>query len=73
LEETKYSIGAYQVIFSQNKKTCFIPHPRPPNPAPPTTPLKVQKLTWEEMVEHQLEGLCYNFVEKYFPGNNCKE
>jgi hypothetical protein len=73
LEETKHAKEAQQVIFSQNKKPTFIPHPRPPNPSPPTTPLKVQKLTWEEMVECQLKGLFYNCDEKYFPGHKCKE
>jgi hypothetical protein len=31
------------------------------------------KLTWEEMVELQLKGLCYNYDEKYFLGHKCKE
>jgi hypothetical protein len=55
------------------KKTPFIPHPKPTNPTPPATPLKIQKLTWEEMVECQLKGLCYNCDEKYFLGHKCKE
>jgi hypothetical protein len=73
LEATKCIKEAQQVIFSQNKKPSFIPHPQPPNPTPLATPLKVQKLTQAEMVEHQLKGLFYNCDEKYFPGHKCKE
>jgi hypothetical protein len=40
---------------------------------PPSTPLNIHKLTQEEMVEHQLKGLCYNCDEKYFPRHKCKE
>jgi hypothetical protein len=47
--------------------------PCPTNPSPPSPPLKVQKLTREEMVECQLKGLCYNCDEKYFLGHKCKE
>jgi hypothetical protein len=41
LEATKCSKEAQQVIFSQNKKPSFVPHPRPTNPNHPATPLKV--------------------------------
>jgi hypothetical protein len=33
----------------------------------------VQKLTRDEIDEHQLKGLCYNCDEKYFMGHKCKE
>jgi hypothetical protein len=66
LEATKCAKEAQNVVFSQNKPS-FLPHPRPTNPSPPDTPLKVQKLTRAEMVGHQLKGLCYNCDEKYFP------
>jgi hypothetical protein len=45
-------------LFFPNQKPSFIPHPKPSNPTPPPTPLKIQKLTREEMVECQLKGLC---------------
>jgi hypothetical protein len=73
LEYTQRAKEAQQVVFSQNKKTPFVPRPRPTNPNPPVTPLKVQKLTRDEMVECQLKGLCYNCEEKYFSGHKCKE
>jgi hypothetical protein len=73
LEATKRAKESQQVVFSQNKKPSFVPRPRPTNPNPPVTPLKVQKLTRDEMVECQLKGLCYNCDEKYFPGHKCKE
>jgi hypothetical protein len=50
LEATKRAKEAQHVIFAQNKKDAFIPRPRPPNPTPPATPLKVQNLTRAEMV-----------------------
>jgi hypothetical protein len=62
-----------KLFFPRTKKTPFVPRPRPANPNPPVTPLKVQKLTRDEMVERQLKGLCYNCDEKYFPGHKCKE
>jgi hypothetical protein len=54
------------------QKTPFIPHPKPTLPTPPSNPLKLQKLNWDKMVELQLKGICYNFDDKYFPGNKCK-
>jgi hypothetical protein len=73
LEATTRAKEAQQVVFSQNKKPSFVPRPRPTNPNPLVTPLKVQKLTRDEMVERQLKGLCYNCDEKYFSGHKCKE
>jgi hypothetical protein len=73
LEATQHAKEAQQVFFSQNKKTPFVPLPRPVNPYTPVTPLKVQKLTRAEMVECQLKGLFYNCDEKYFLGHKCKE
>ena len=73
LEATQRDKEAQQVVFSHNKKTPFFSRPQPTNPNPPVTPLKVDKLTRVEMVEHQLKGLCYNCDEKYFLGHKCKE
>jgi hypothetical protein len=73
VEATKRSKEAQQVVSSQNRKPSFIPYTKPVNPTPPSTPLKIQKLTRAEMVEHQLKGLCYNCDDKYFPGHKCKE
>jgi hypothetical protein len=73
VEATKIAKEEKQVFSSQTKKPSIIPHPKPSTPAPPPTPLKIQKLTWEEMVECQLKGLCYNCDEKYFFGHKCKE
>jgi hypothetical protein len=60
VEATKRDKEAQPVVSSQNHKPSFIPHPKPINPTAPSTPLKIQKLTRAEMVEHQLKGLCYN-------------
>jgi hypothetical protein len=61
------------VILSQNQKPSFIPRPRPVTPTTPSDPLKIQKLTRDEMAERQLKGLCYNCDDKYFLGHKCKE
>jgi hypothetical protein len=73
VEATKRAKEAQQVVSSQTRKPSFIPRPKPVTPTPPSTPLKIQKLTREEMVERQLKGLCYNCDDKYFPGHKCKE
>jgi hypothetical protein len=73
VEATKRAKEAQQVVSSQNHKPSFIPRPKPINPTTPSAPLKIQKLTWAEMVERQLKGLCYNCDEKYFSGHKCKE
>jgi hypothetical protein len=73
VESTKRAKESQQVISSQNQKPSFIPRTKPVNPTPPSTPLKIQKLTRVEMVEHQLKGLCYNCDKKYFPVHNYKE
>jgi hypothetical protein len=60
--------GRTTSCFFPAPQTLFSSSPLPPNPAPHPTPLKIQKLTREEMVECQLKGLFYNFDEKYFSG-----
>jgi len=70
LDATKRAKETQQVVSSQTRKTPFIPHPKP---TPPTTPLKIQKLIWTEMVERQLKGLCYDCDDKYFLRHKCKE
>ena len=72
VESTKRAKEAQQVVSSQNWKPS-IPHTKPINPTPPSIPLKIQKLTKAEMVEHQLKGLCYHCDDKYFLGHKCKE
>jgi hypothetical protein len=73
VEATKIAKEAQHVVSSQTKKPSFIPCPKPVTPTPPFTPLKIQKLTREEIVEHQLKGLYFNCDKKYFPGHKCKE
>jgi hypothetical protein len=73
VEATKISKEAQQAVSSQNRKTSFIPRPKPVNPTTLSTPLKIQKLSWDEMLECQLKGLCYNYDDKYFSGHKCKE
>jgi hypothetical protein len=73
VDATKIDKEAQQVVSSQNQKPSFIPRTKPVTPTPPSTPLKIQKLTRAEMVERQLKGLCYNCDDKYFPGHKCKE
>jgi hypothetical protein len=73
VEATKSAKEEQQVVSSQNRKTSFIPCPKPINPTTPSTPLKIQKLTRVEMAECQLKGLCYNCDDKYFSGHKCKE
>jgi hypothetical protein len=73
VDDTKIAKEAQQVVSSQNPKPSFIPHTKPVTPTPPSTPLKIHKLTRAEMVEHQLKGLCYNCDDKYFPRHKCKE
>jgi hypothetical protein len=73
VEATKRDKEAQQVVSSQNRKPSFIPRPKPVNPTTPSTPLKIQKLTRDEMAECQLKGLCYNCDDKYFSGHKCKE
>jgi hypothetical protein len=43
------------------------------NPTTPSTPLKIQELTRDEIVERKLKVLCYNCDGKYFLGHKCKE
>jgi hypothetical protein len=73
VDTTKIAKEAQHVFSSQNIKPSFIPLTKPVTPTPPSTPLKIQKLTKAEMDERQLKGLCYNCDEKYFLGHKCKE
>jgi hypothetical protein len=73
VDATKRAKEAQHVVSSQNQKPSFIPRTKPITPTPPSTPLKIQKLTRAETVERQLKGLCYNCDDKYFLGHKCKE
>jgi hypothetical protein len=73
VEATKRDKEEEQFVSSQNQKPSFIPRTKPVNPTPTFTPLNIQKLTRDEMVEHQVKGLCYNCDEKYFCGHKCRE
>jgi hypothetical protein len=73
VEATKRDKEAQQVVSSQNPKPSFIPRPKPVTPTTLSAPLKIQKLTRDEMAEHQLKGLCYNCDDKYFLGHKCKK
>jgi hypothetical protein len=73
VDSTKIAKEAKHVVSSQNHKPSFIPRTKQVTPTPPSTPLKIQKLTRAEMDEHQLKGLCYNCDDKYFPRHKCKE
>jgi hypothetical protein len=50
VEATKRDKEEKQVVSAQNHKPSFIPHPKPVNPTTPSAPLKIQKLTSDEMV-----------------------
>jgi hypothetical protein len=73
VEATKIDKEAQHVVSFQNRKPAFIPRPKPINATTPSAPLKIQKLTRDEMDERQLKGLCYNCDDKYFLGHKCKE
>jgi hypothetical protein len=73
LEATNKAKEAQCIVFSQNKKPSFIPFHKTTNHNPPTTSLNIHKLTHDKMVKRQLNGLCYNCDDKYFPGKKCKE
>jgi hypothetical protein len=73
VEATKRAKEEQQVVSSQNQKPSFIPRPKPVTPTTPPTPLKIQKLTRDEMDEFQLKCLRYNCDYKYFLGHKCKE
>jgi hypothetical protein len=73
LEATQHAKESQQIVSSQTHKPYFIPLTRPTNPSPPPTPLKIPKLTQDEMVELQLKGHCYNCDDKYFSGHKCIE
>jgi hypothetical protein len=51
VETTKIAKEAQQVVSSQNRKPSFIPLPKPINTTTPSAPLKIQKLTRDEMAE----------------------
>jgi hypothetical protein len=73
VEDTKRDKEEKHVVSSQRTKPSFIPCTKIVNPTPPSTPLKIQKLTRVKMDECQLKGLFYNCDEKYFLGHKCKE
>jgi hypothetical protein len=73
VETTKRAKEAQKIVSSQTRKPSFFPFPKPNTPTPPSTSLKIQKLTWEEMDKHQLKGIFYNCDDKYFPVHMCKE
>jgi hypothetical protein len=73
LESNQRAKEAQQIASSQTPKPSFPPRPKPIIFFPPGTPLKIQKLTRDEMDERQLKDLAYNCDEKYFLEHKCKE
>jgi hypothetical protein len=73
VEATKRDKEAQCFFSSQNWKPSFIPRTKLVNPNSTSTPIKIQKLTRDEMEECQLKGLCYNYDDKYFTQHKCKE
>jgi len=73
VEDTKIAKEEQHVLSSQTQKPPFIPRPKPSTPTPPSTQLKISKLSREEMVECQLKCLFHTCDDKYFPGHKCKE
>jgi hypothetical protein len=73
LEATQRAKESQQIVSSQTCKPSFPLALKPAHFSPSATPVKIQKLTRDEMVEHQLKGLCYNCDDKYFPRHKCKE
>jgi hypothetical protein len=73
VDATKRDKEVKHDVSSQDRKPSFVPCTTPVTSTPPSTPLKIQKLTRAEMDECQLKGLFYNCDEKYFLGHKCKE
>jgi hypothetical protein len=73
VDATKRDKEGQQVVSSQNQKPSFPPRTKPVTPTPPSTPLKIHKLTRDKMAKQKLKGLCYNCDDKYFHGHKCKE
>jgi hypothetical protein len=73
LEATQRAKESQHIVCSQTRKPSFPPCPKATNFSPPTTSLKIHKLTRAEMVERQLKGLFYNCDDKYFHEHKCKE
>jgi hypothetical protein len=73
VDAIKISKESQHVVSSQDQKPSFIPRTKPVTPTPPSTPLKIPKLTRAEMDERKLKGLCYNCDDKYFSRHKCKE
>jgi hypothetical protein len=57
----------------KTEKPSFIPRTKLVTPTPPSTPLKIQKLTRAKMDECQIKGLYYNCDDKYYLRHKCKE
>jgi hypothetical protein len=73
LESTQLAKESQQIVSSQTHKTSSPPRPKPTHFSPPATPLKIQKLIRDGMVECKLKSLFYNCDDKYFPTKKCKE
>jgi hypothetical protein len=61
------------IINSQNPQSTF---PTKRNPVPSSNqvpPLKIQRLSSEEMEDRKRKGLCYNCDEKYVQCHHCRE
>jgi hypothetical protein len=72
LEATKCAKEAQQVVFSQNKKPSFLPLPRPTNPSPPATPLKVQKLTGKKWLNANSRVFSIIVMKNIFLGTSVR-
>jgi hypothetical protein len=72
LEATQHAKESQHVVSAQTRKPPFIPLTRPTNPAPHPTPLNIHKLTWDEMVEHQIKGFVIIVMTNIFQGTSVR-
>jgi hypothetical protein len=72
VEATKRDKEAQQVVSSQTRKPSFIPHPKPVTPTPPSTPLKIQKLTREKWLNANSRAFVIIVMTNIFLGTSVR-
>jgi hypothetical protein len=73
MEACHRALDVEVIINSQNPRSTFTTKSKPVPSSNRVPPLKIQRLSPEEMTDRQHKGLCYNCDEKYVWAHHCHE
>ena len=73
LESCQRALKGETILKSQHPCSSFTPKGKSVVPGSSRKPFKIQRLSPEEMVDHEKMCICYNYDEKHVKVHRCHE